>query len=125
MIAELQKLDIKRAQSVEIKQYRKNRSTSQNKLYWLWLNVIADYTGDDPDDVHIIMKKRLLGTIRRPVMGVLEEMPNSTKKLTTEEFSSYLERLEQLCNLLQIVLPKPDDFRYAIYGEELQQGEKT
>lgn len=111
-------LDLRRAQSVEIKQYRKVRSLAQNRLMWMWINEIAEYTGDDPDDIHEILKRSLLGTIHKEALGYSGEVSRSTTQLTTSEMTQYLERIEDTARVAMIKLTKPDDYKYAMYGEE-------
>ncbi len=109
-------LNISNPVSVEIKEYKKNRSTSQNRMYWKWVNVLADYQGYASEEMHEVLKQSLLGTIQRKIMGNEYLIAKSTSKLTTVEFSSYLERIEELAGKLQISLPKPDDYMLAMHG---------
>lgn len=114
----LKVLNISRPMSVEIKEYRKNRSKSQNRLYWSWINVIANYTGDVAEELHEHLKTILLGTVHRRVMGEERILIRTTTSLSTGEFTEYLGRIELLAEKMQIRLPHPDDYRLAMYGEE-------
>jgi hypothetical protein len=115
-IEAIRMLNITKPQSVEIKEYRKNRSNSQNRLYWSWVNLIAEHTGDLPEEIHEMMKQRLLGTVPRRIMGEDCLVTKSTTKLTTCEFTEYLQRIELLADKLQIRLPHPDDYLLAMHG---------
>lgn len=128
-IAEISRLDLSRVKSVEIKNYRKNRSTSQNRTYWMWLNTMSDVLGYSSDDLHEVFKQKFLGleeyvvNVRREGKAgkavVLREImcrPKSTVKLSVGEFSEYLNKVEELAKEMNITLPYPDDFRYAMTG---------
>lgn len=114
----LQRLSLKRTYSVEIKEYRKNRSNSQNRLYWSWLKIIADMYGYEDDELHETFKAKFLGTEERLVFGERVMVPKSTAKLTTQEFTLYLDKIEMLARELDISLPHPDDYHYAMGYEQ-------
>ena len=98
--------------SVEIKRYVKNRSKAQNRTYWMWLNVISDYNGDKPEDLHDLFKVKFLGIEQKMVMGENLMTPKSTSDLTTDEFAEYMVKVAALAGSLGIVLPMPDDRGY-------------
>ena len=102
------------ALQVEIKPYRKNRSTSQNRLYWMWLNCLSDHTGHTPDELHQEMKVRFLGVEHIEVKGVHLILPKSTTKLTTQEFTDFLKKVESAGVELGCALPIPDDYNDAM-----------
>lgn len=99
---------------VEIKEYKKNRSTSQNRLYWMWLNVIGDFNGNTADELHEEMKVRFLGVQHIEVAGTHLIIPKSTAKLNTTEFTKFLEAIEALAMELGVALPIPDDYDTAM-----------
>ncbi|WP_322884146.1 hypothetical protein U8C35_06345 [Sinorhizobium medicae] len=100
--------------SVEIKPYKKNRSQAQNRLYRMWLGIIAETTGEDDDDLHEQLKARILGFESKIILGEAVRMPKSTTKITVDEFSHYLNAVEHLATELNITLPMPDDAAYAL-----------
>lgn len=122
-------IDLKKPHSVEVKEYRKNRSLAQNRLMWMWVNEIAEHCGynpeeaaqaldvPSPDDIHEMFKQRLLGTVKREILGDSYQVARSTTQLTTAEFTDYLSRIETAAAMLQITLTKPDDYRFAMMGE--------
>lgn len=124
-MAEISGLDLKRIKSVEIKEYRKNRSDAQNRTMWMWLHAIEAHL-DTPDitaeDLHETFKQRFLGLEEKKVtfayngMVVRELMvrPKSTKTLTVQEMTLYLRKIEHLAAEMSIALPYPDDFKYAM-----------
>jgi len=115
-ISYIAEMPINKAQSVEIKQYRKNRSKSQNRTLWMWYNTIGEHIGMTPDDLHELLKVRILGTVEKEVDGKTLVYPRSTTKLTTKEFGEFLDGVQMLAVELNCVLPIPDDLQYS-YGE--------
>lgn len=100
---------------IEITKHKKSRSNSQNRLLWMWLNIISKETGNDPDDLHEIFKMKFLGTETKQIMGSEIERPKSTTKLSTLEFTNYLDKIETLATSIGIVLPHPE----IIYAEAM------
>ena len=103
-----------REYSVEVKQYRKNRSNAQNRLLWSWIGIISDETGYTPDELHEYLKTRLLGVEEKTIMGHDIFIPKSTTKLTALEFTQYLEKIEMLAMEMGINLPHPSDYSYIM-----------
>ena len=100
--------------SVEVKPYKKTRSTAQNRLMWMWYGVIAEHCGNTPDDLHEQMKVRVLGLDKKVILGHAIIQPKSTKDLTIDEMTHFLEAIEALAVELGVVLPIPDDTGYAM-----------
>lgn len=92
---------------VSIDVYKKDRSHAQNRLMWMWLGIISNDTGTTPEDLHQILKMRFLGTEVISALGYAFEQPKSTTKLTTREFTNYLDKIEGLAISLNIRLPHP------------------
>ena len=89
--------------AIEITKYKKDRTASQNKLMWMWLGIISNDTGESPENLHQVFKLRFLGTEK------------STTKLTTQEFTDYLDKIEGLALSIDIRLPHPQH----IYDEAM------
>ena len=102
--------------SVEIKPYKKSRSSAQNRLYWSYLTAIGDYNGDTSEDLHELFKGKFLGYFKKRVMGEEIMVLKSTADLNTTEFGIYLAKIEGVAKNLGIVLPIPDDRGYALHG---------
>jgi hypothetical protein len=94
---------------ITITKYKKDRTASQNKLMWMWLGIISNDTGESPENLHNIFKLRFLGTEKIQSMGYSIEIPKSTTKLTTQEFTDYLDKIEGLALSIDIRLPHPDE----------------
>ena len=94
-----------------------SRSLPQNKLYWEWLKIIADYLGEyDKDEVHEILKHKFLAKKQIEIVskatGEIEstKINTSTTKLTTKEMSEYMDEINRWAlNFLGIFLPTPED----------------
>jgi hypothetical protein len=74
------------------------RSDKQNKMYWgLVLNAIVqaihESTGQDKDDIHGYFKAKFLSKTMY-INGKLVPSIKSTTKLTTSEFSRYIEQIK-------------------------------
>lgn len=123
-MAEIAALNMSKTYSVEIKAYRKNRSSSQNRTMWMWLNALAPDWCHSADDLHEIFKQRFLGLEEKTVNiskngHVLRELicrPKSTASLTVGEFSDYLRKIEATALMMGSRLPYPDDFKLAMEG---------
>lgn len=101
---------------IKIVKYVKGRTRAQNNLMWLWLNVIAEETGNSADDLHEIFKFKFLGSETVTAFGYKIERPKSTTKLTTVEFTNYLDEIDALMLSINIRLPKPDDLYFEAMG---------
>ena len=111
---------------VEFKEHKAKRSLAQNRLLWLWNQIIADYFREhfgqenSSQDVHEVFVRKKFGV---DVIRVGREEPiivrKRTRKLNTKEFCEYLNWLEQYCaEYLEHLLPQPDDlYHLAMYGE--------
>ena len=110
----IRSLNIRKPYSIEIKEYRKNRSTAQNRLYWSWLRVLSAFTGYGDDELHELFKIRLLGTVEKKIMGDTIKIPRSTTSLTTREFTEYLEKIELAAMTMGVSVPHPDDYGYIM-----------
>lgn len=94
-----------------IKRYRKKRTNRQNSLYWLWLNFIAEETGSDPDELHVYFKSKYL-LDRSGKIPVVK----STTRLTTVEFSEYMDKITREVANVGITLPNPEDLYMEDYN---------
>ena len=86
----------------ELSPYKKDRSNSQNRYYWKILSVIADETWNDVEDLHEKFKLKFLFVQESKV-----QLPyaKSTTKLTTEEFTRYLDNIKNFIASYWIILP--------------------
>jgi len=82
-----------------VKKYKGTRKMSQNALYWLYLRVIEQETGNYIMDLHEFFKKKLLGPRFATVMKEEVELPPTTRELKTDEFSEYMVKIESLTGI--------------------------
>jgi hypothetical protein len=108
----------------EIKLYRKKRSKNQNNLFHMWLQCIADNTGDDIDSLKQYFKRKYLPWKTVPVLGGEDEVVQlfHTSDLDTKEMTDFMERVRMQMAGMAIILPLPEDQGYdqliAQYGEK-------
>ena len=82
---------------------KKNRSGSQNKLYWEILSQISKDTWNEKDYLHSFFSARFL---KEKVMWPFwwhEDIP-STSTLTIDSFSWYIEKILNFCGEMGIVV---------------------
>ena len=94
LIALIGELDLTKPKQVVISDYVKRRGLSQNSLMWVWLHEIADDTGHTADECHEIFKRMFLEPQTMEMGGTVVDIPPSTTKLTTTEFTDYLTRIQ-------------------------------
>lgn len=92
----------------EVKNDKPKRTTRQNSLYWLYLTIISDETGNSKEDLHEYFKLNLLGyethkILTRDGKEIEFQKLRSTTKLSKQEFSEYMDRIERLTGI-----PIPD-----------------
>lgn len=104
---------------VEIKQYKRNRSASQNSLYWQWITLIGHEIGYDKDEMHTIFAEKYLPPVIVEYDGRTIQAVRSTKGLKVKEFSEYLEAIDRFAAELGIMLPHPADLYYDAMGVEV------
>lgn len=90
---------------MEIVRHRNKRTDNQNRLYWLWISIIAQDTGYYPDELHASFRAMFLTDHSRKIPLV-----RSTTKLNSLEFMTYLNRIELEAGKMKIVLPDPEDY---------------
>ncbi|MCK5602159.1 recombination protein NinB [Candidatus Pacearchaeota archaeon] len=113
----IQALNIDKPWSVDIELYKKNRSLSQNKLYWKWITCIGDSIGYGRDELHAIMADKFLPNEIVEYGGKQIKKDKSTSRLNTKEFTEYLEKIDRFAAAeLGIILPSPEDCYYEAMG---------
>ena len=97
--------------SVSIKEYKHNRTNSQNATFHMWCDIIGKDTGSGMEYIKDSLKLRVLGTEKRIVDGVELTEIRSSAKLDKAEFCKLMEATQLLAHQLNIILPYPDDYR--------------
>jgi len=88
---------------------KKTRSIQQNNYYWAYLTIISQDNGDNPDDLHEFLKRKLLPPRIGKVLGKEFQLPTSTTMLSKQEFSDYVRDIEILTG---IPAPSPEEYFY-------------
>lgn len=110
----LSEMPLSRSTSVEIKDYHRNRTKSQNRLYWMWVHIIAPFCGYDEEELHLILREQFLGYEVITIRGQQVLTLKSTTELSTKQMTAYLDLVGRLAYFLDIALPYPDDADYAM-----------
>ena len=99
---------------IDIKLYKKRRSTEQNSTYWLlrvqpvttWLRDLGnDVT---TEDVHYFLKSKFLGHKVKNINGKGYMILRSTTELSTMEFMAYMESIAIHFAGLGLILKDPN-----------------
>jgi hypothetical protein len=110
----LKALNLSTVWSVKIEAYKPKRSDAQNRLYWSYVNAIADQLDYETDTLHWYFKKNFIGFTVQNVEGENIIVPNSTTKLKVSEFADYLRKIEIYAGEKGLMLPNSDERRYAL-----------
>ena len=96
---------------ITIQRLKSTRSVQQNRLWWLYINIISKDLGYTKDECHEILKYKLLK--REKVdekTGEIFEYLGSTTSLGKSEFADLVNELIRFCaETLGIVLPLPSE----------------
>jgi len=89
---------------IRIRKWRSKRSSEQNRLYWLWIGIMAKDFGYDVDELHASLRAKFLvdHSAKLPLV-------RSTTVLNKKEFTQYLNQIERLANEFGLILPRPED----------------
>lgn len=93
------------------------RSDRQNRYYWLYLNVIAQETGHDPEDIHEWAKGKFLSVEIIELFGDRVRRKKSSTDLGKIEFGEYISKIEQDTGILA---PDPTLFQLPLTHEEYE-----
>ena len=81
---------------LRIEEPKATRTLDQNGLYWAWLENVAAHTGNDAEDLHELLKLKLLPRRFITVKGNKKahnlQVPKSTRQLSKTEFGEYLDK---------------------------------
>lgn len=119
---------------ISIQPHKKDRSASQNALYWQWLTIIGNELGESKEDVHERYKDSFLVHIYERDNPEYAEMVQalrsvwskgmkqeaiylrkkivaltSTTTATVAQMSEYMNSIENHAVTLSIILPRPED----------------
>jgi len=91
---QIDSLDTTIKHSVEIKPYKSKRSHEQNARYWALVTGLGKHIGYTADETHDILRFKFL---RNAIEVNGESLPllRTTTKLTTAEFTDYMDAVER------------------------------
>lgn len=97
-------------QTCTIANFKKDRSTAQNRYYWsVVLGMFSDATGYSVDELHETLKFQLLPTKIVTIGSVRKEVSTSTASLTTTQFEDYCEDIRRFAaETIGLVIPDPN-----------------
>ena len=86
-----------------------NRTLAQNALYHSWVNIISKETGQVPSEIKMEIQAMFLPTIEKELNGFKFVILTSTKDLSIQEMSTFLEQIQAYyATEHQIILPYLD-----------------
>lgn len=116
---ELKHFEGKRVE-ITIQKLKSTRSLQQNRLWWLYVTIIAKEVGYSKEEMHEILKFKFLK--REKVdekTGEVFEYIGSTTKLNKTEFADMVTDLIRFAaETFNIILPLPGEQSEMNYGEE-------
>lgn len=96
-----------------IKKYRKKRTIPQNSYYWgIVLDLISEASGYTTEELHELFKRLYL---KKEIVigGKVYEVSISTKKLNTDQFEKYIEKIKRFAEIkLSLRIPNPNEVDY-------------
>ena len=94
---------------VEFKHHKNKRSNQQNRYLWgVVYALIAEELGYSVDEIHDLLAKKFIPSHEIEVFGESRIVAKSTAKLSTIEFSNYVESIRAFVAEYGIVIPDPD-----------------
>jgi hypothetical protein len=92
-----------------VRKQKKKRTNRQNSYYWVVMTFIASELGYTPEEMHATFKAMFLKENKKGI-----EIVKSTTKLSTLEFTEYLDKV--ICKVaeIDIQVPTPEDYYTAI-----------
>ena len=104
---------------IDLKEVRKQRTLSQNALYWLYMACLEQETGNDKYDLHEYFKIKFNGIEIKNVFGTPVYTARSTTKNDTKQMGEYLDKIIQFASQeLSIALPDPSDKYFNDFYEQ-------
>jgi hypothetical protein len=107
-------------QTVEIKTGDKSK-TGQQRNYWhMLLQILADWKGEDKEDVKLELKYKWLPHKEVVVDGTTYMHPISSEQMTREQYGEVIEKTQELLLLLGLKFPYPQDVGLNVF-EKVKQ----
>ena len=106
-------LDAEKDWAIEIKEYRKNRSLSQNAyLHGVVLPLICDHTGYNMEEMKDYLLGEFTGWVEYMIFSEIKRRPaKRSHELNTKEFFAFCEWIEQwAAQELGVIIPRPGEY---------------
>ena len=105
---------------ITIQKLKSTRSQAQNRLWWLYVTIIAKEIGYDKSEMHEILKFKFLKKEKVDERtGEVFEYISSTTKLNKSDFSDMVtDLIRYAAETFDIVLPLPGEQSEMNYGED-------
>jgi hypothetical protein len=98
--------------SVEVKEWKPQRTPTQNATMWAWYTIIGNHLGYTKNEMHDILREEFLPVRCVEFKGREVHLLTSTsgKDWTVEKEAAYLSQIERFAATeLGIILPRRDD----------------
>lgn len=96
--------------SLTIEKKFNKRSMNQNNLYWGYLGIIEEETGNMANDLHEYFKRVFLPPVFKEVLGKTFKIPSSTTDLSKGGMVEYLMKISSLTG---VPIPDPAEWDFA------------
>lgn len=109
---------------VVIDQKQDDRSTAQNRLYWMWLGQIERKNGTEKDELHYEFKKKFLIYIYRRDDQQFAEMCDSIAKVKQSEPDEYKaigEQVIRLCSTTKATVKQMTEYLNYVHDFAVTQ----
>ena len=83
-----------------VRHRKKIRTINQNNLYWVYLSLIAESTGNTDQELHEFFKEEFIVPDEIELFGKKSRRYKSTTKMSPMEFSDYIKKIEVLTGIL-------------------------
>lgn len=99
----------KKIWEVVVRRHHQNRSLQQNALYWIWVGVMAEFTGYTKADMHRVFKFQFLEVeeLVNPFTGEVLRSEPSTAQLSVEDMTTYMNSVQVLVSDFGVTVPTP------------------
>jgi len=103
---------------ITIELRKRIRSNSQNAYYWgvvieTLFNGFKEF-GYSKDEIHEILKTKFNGVKEVNIGSETFLIPRTTTKMSTKEFTDYIESIQKWAAELNIDIPSPNEINYLI-----------
>lgn len=106
--------EIRRSHGMEVTIKKPVRSAASNRYYWAIMNIVARDIGEDAENLHSMLKLRVLGPQIITVRGEQLTIPKHSKDLNQADFGKLIDAVQMLAVSMGIKVPAPE-----YYGIEI------